>query len=285
MVDGTAGESFAPAIASDDQVSARTLPWQSVIRSIGLVAPPAVFIVLLVSLWAVLSAAGTIPSFILPSPGAIGQEFVSHWQVLLKHAGATSLEALSGFFIGNVAAIIIASLLTMVPTLKDAFFPYALMSRAVPMVVFMPLFMVLLGRGLPPILAIVSFSVYFPTFLNMMRGLNSVDVDYEELLHTLSATPWQRLRLIQLPASMPYLFAALKVSASASFIAALVTEWIGATVGLGYLVVVSGQFFKLPQLWAAIFSAAILTLLLLGVVALLERALWRWTGTAKDIGA
>ena len=282
MVDGTAGESLAAAIPSGK--SGRRLPWGSAGRLASVVAPPAVFIVLLVTLWAVLSAAGIIPSFILPSPAAIGQEFANHWPVLIKHAGATSLEALTGFLIGNVAAIVIASLLTMVPVLKDAFFPYALMSRAVPMVVFMPLFMVLLGRGLPPILAIVSFSVYFPTFLNMMRGLNSVDVDYEELLHTLSATPWQRLRLIQLPASMPYLFAALKVSASASFIAALVTEWIGATVGLGYLVVVSGQFFKLPQLWAAIFSAAMLTLLLLGLVTLLERLLWRWTGSAKDIG-
>jgi NitT/TauT family transport system permease protein len=287
MVDGTAGASFAAAIASGDPVQRRfgALPWRKISGVLGVVAPPAVFITALVSLWAVLSAAGVIPAFILPSPSAIGQELVTHWPVFLKHAGATTLEAVSGFFIGNAAAIIIASLLTMLPALKDAFFPYALMSRAVPMVVFMPLFMVLLGRGPPPILAIVSFSVYFPTFLNMMRGLNSVDVDYEELLHTLSATPWQRLRLIQFPASMPYLFAALKISASSAFISSLVTEWIGATVGLGYLVVVSGQFFKLPQLWAAIFSAAALTLLLLGFVTLAERVLWRWTGTAKDIGS
>jgi NitT/TauT family transport system permease protein len=171
----------------------------------------------------------------------------------------------------------------MSPVLKDAFFPFALMSRAIPIVVFTPLFVVLLGRGLPPILAIVSFAVYFPTFLNMMRGLNSVDVDYEELLHTLSATPMQRLRLIQFPASMPYLFAALKVSASGAFISALVTEWIGANVGLGYLVVVSSQFFRLPTMWASIFTSALLTLTLLGIVTLVERLLWRWTGTAKEL--
>jgi NitT/TauT family transport system permease protein len=166
---------------------------------------------------------------------------------------------------------------------KDAFFPYALMSRAVPIVVFTPLFVVLLGRGWPPIIAIVSFAVYFPTFLNMMRGLNSVDVDNEELLHTLSATPLQRLRLIEFPAAMPYLFAAMKVSASGAFIAALVTEWIGANIGLGYLVVVSSQFFKLPTMWASIFTSALLTLALLGIVTLVERSLWRWTGTAREL--
>jgi NitT/TauT family transport system permease protein len=204
-------------------------------------------------------------------------------RVLLKHATATTTEAICGFVIGNLSAIAGAALLTSTPVLKDAFFPFALISRAIPIVVFTPLVVVLLGRGFPPILAIVSFSVYFPTFINMMRGLNAVDVDYEELLHTLSATRLQRLRLIQFPASMPFLFAALKVSASAAFISAVVTEWIGASAGLGYLVTDAAQYFRLATMWAAIFSAAGLTLALLGVVTLCERLLWRWTGTAREI--
>ena len=69
-----------------------------------------------------------------------------------------------------------------------------------------------------------------------------------------------------------------------AFISAVVTEWIGASVGLGYLVTDAAQYFKLPLMWAAIFTAAGLTLVLLGLVTLLERVLWRWTGTAKDLG-
>ena len=245
--------------------------------------PPAVLLIGIVALWGVLSAYGLIPSYILPSPAAIGHEVETNWHVLLKHASATTLEAISGFLIGNTVAVVVAALFTMSPALKDAFLPYALMSRAVPIVVFTPLFVVLLGRGLPSIIAIVSFAVYFPTFLNLMRGLDAVDVDYRELLHTLSATPLQRLKLIEFPAAMPYLFAALKVSASGAFISALVTEWIGANTGLGYLVVVSSQFFKLPTMWAAIFTSALLTLALLGVVTLCERSLWRWTGLAKEL--
>jgi NitT/TauT family transport system permease protein len=251
---------------------------------LGVALPPALFLVALIALWAVLSSIGWIPSYILPSPGAIANEFASNYNVLVKHALATTREALSGFLLGNILAIAMASLLTCSPVLKDTFFPYALISRAIPIIVFTPLVVVLLGRGFPPILAIVSFSVYFPTFLNMMRGLNSVDLDYEELLHTLSASRAQRLRMIQFPASMPFLFAALKVSASGAFISALVTEWIGSNVGLGYLVVVSSQYFKLPTMWAAIFTAAMLTLVLLGLVTLLERLLGRWTATAKELG-
>ena len=285
MVDGTMRGDFAADLVGEH--SRRGRAWGDragrVLRGLLALLPPAILLIGIVALWGVLSAYGIIPSYILPSPAAIGHEVETNWHVLLKHASATTLEAISGFLIGNTVAVVVAALFTMSPALKDAFLPYALMSRAVPIVVFTPLFVVLLGRGLPSIIAIVSFAVYFPTFLNMMRGLDAVDVDYRELLHTLSATPLQRLRLIEFPAAMPYLFAALKVSASGAFISALVTEWIGANTGLGYLVVVSSQFFKLPTMWAAIFTSALLTLALLGVVTLCERSLWRWTGLAKEL--
>lgn len=247
--------------------------------------PPAVFLVLLVILWAIGSASGVIPTYLLPSPGAIFNEFANNSGVLIKHAGATVLEALTGFAIGSAAGVLVATVLTCSSVLRDTFYPYALISRAIPFIVFTPVVVVLLGRGMPPIVAIVSFSVYFPTFLNMMRGLGAADADYHEMLHTMSATPLQRLRLVDFPVSMPYLFAALKVSASGAFISALVTEWIGANVGLGYLVVVSGQYFKLPTMWAAIFTSAFLTLALLGLVTLVEKLLGRFTSTAREIGA
>jgi NitT/TauT family transport system permease protein len=282
MADSTIPARFGGTVAESRPARrSRALELNTLGPLLGMVLPPVLFVVALIAAWAILSAYGLIPNYILPSPSAIAHEFATNYRVLWKHANATSLEAVSGFLIGNLAAILISSLLTISPILKDTFFPYALISRAIPIIVFTPLVVVLLGRGLPPILAIVSFSVYFPTFLNMMRGLNSVDVDYEELLFTLSASRLQRLRLIQFPASMPYLFAALKVSASGAFISALVTEWIGASTGLGYLVVVSSQYFKLPTMWAAIFTSALLTLALLGLVTLLERVLGRWTGTAK----
>jgi NitT/TauT family transport system permease protein len=252
------------------------IPW-------SLILPPALFVVAMIALWAFLCAIGTIPRYILPSPALILNEFIKNYPVLTKHALYTVGEALSGFVIGNVVAVLMAILFSYSRVLKDAFYPFALISRAIPIIAFTPLLVIVFGRGLPPIIAVVSIAVYFPAFLNMMRGLASADVDYHEMLHTLSASRWQRLKIVDLPASMPYLFAALKVSASAAFIGAIVAEWIGANKGLGYLVVISGQYFKLPTLWAAIIVAACLTLLLLSIVVLAERMLHRWTATATDL--
>lgn len=254
--------------------------WTALIAAV----PPALFVLVLLVLWSVGSARGIVPFYIIPGPQQIAAEFVNNSAVLLKHATRTSLEALSGFAIGNMVAVFMAVLLTWSRPLKETIYPYALLTRAVPIIVFTPVIVVLLGRGLPPIIFTVALTVYFPTFLNMMRGLRSADVEYHETLHTLSATRVQRLWLVDFPSSMPYLFAALKISASGAFISALVTEWIGSNLGLGYLVVVSGQYFKLATLWAAIFTASFLTLALLGIVTLAEALLGRWTAAAEDVG-
>lgn len=254
----------------------RRLPW-------GLILPPAFFVVALVVIWAVLAAIGVIPRYILPAPDAIFNEFIKNYSVLTRHALYTIGEAVTGFVIGNCVAVLMAILFSYSAPLKEAFYPFALVSRAIPIIAFTPLLVIIFGRGLPPIIAVVLISVYFPAFLNMMRGLASADVDYHEMLHTLSASRWQKLKVVDWPASIPYLFAALKVSASAAFIGAIVAEWIGANKGLGYLVVISGQYFKLPTLWAAIIVAAFLTLVLLAIVVLAERLLHRWTATATDL--
>ncbi|MDM9627864.1 ABC transporter permease [Rhizobium sp. S152] len=246
--------------------------------------PPVVFLIVLVVLWSWGSAKGIVPFYIIPGPEQVAAEFMANKAVLLKHATRTTLEALAGFSVGNIVAVVMAILLTWSRPMKETFYPFALLTRAVPVIVFTPLIVVMLGRGLPPIIFTVALTVYFPTFLNMIRGLRSADAEYHETLHTLSATRLQRLWLVDFPSSMPYLFAALKISASGAFISALVAEWIGSNLGLGYLVVVSGQYFKLATLWAAIFTAAFLTLALLGIVTLMEALLGRWTAAAEDVG-
>lgn len=246
--------------------------------------PPTTFLAIMVILWAIGSARGIIPNYLLPGPGAIAMEFTDNFGVLFKHARATAMEAVGGFAIGSVAGIVAACILSFSSALREAFYPYALLSRALPIIVFTPLVVVILGRGMPPIIAIVAFSVYFPTFLGMMRGLGAADADYHEMMHTLSASRLQRLWMVDVPVAMPFLFASLKISASGAFISALIAEWIGSNLGLGYLVIVSSQYFKLPTMWAAIFLSAFLTLGLLALVTLLEKSLGRLTAPTPEIG-
>jgi NitT/TauT family transport system permease protein len=240
------------------------------------ILPPALLLMAIVALWAWMSAHGSIPSYLLPSPTRLFSAIVTNDSVLLRHGLVTASEAIGGFVIGGVAGVLASVLLASSRPVRDCFFPLALASQAVPIAAITPLIVLLIGRGQPAILTVVAISAFFPMLINMTRGLRAADVDYHELLHSLSASRFQRLRMIELPGALPYLFAALKIGAATSFITAMVGEWIGSNVGLGYLIVISGQYFKIPTLWAAVAAASALTLILVGLVALTERIAMPW---------
>jgi NitT/TauT family transport system permease protein len=237
----------------------------------------------LLAVWAWAAQSGVMPRWFLPAPGAIAYEFVGNTTVLWKHTKITAVEAIGGCLLGSAAGIAAALAMSGSSVLREIFYPYALASRAMPLVVFTPIIVVMLGRGSMPIILIVGISTYFPVFLGMMRGLSQTNTERMELLHSFSATPQQIMWKIRFPSSIPYLFTALKLSASASFINTIVTEWIASNAGLGYLVMVSGQYFKLATMWAAIVIAAMMTLLLLAVITGLERLAVRYTSLATEI--
>ncbi|WP_419757723.1 ABC transporter permease [Acidisoma sp.] len=245
-------------------------------NAFSVLLPPGVLVVAIIAVWAWMSAHGLIPNYLLPAPLALLEALSSNASELLRHGAATTMEAVGGFAIGSLLGVGAAILLASSRWLRQCFFPLALASQAVPIAAITPLIVLLIGRGLPSILTVVSVAAFFPMLINMTRGLREADVGYHELLHSLSATGAQRLRMIELPAALPYMFAALKVSASAAFITAIVGEWIGSNVGLGYLIVISGQYFKIPTLWAAVVVTGVLTLMLVGLVTLAERWATPW---------
>jgi ABC-type nitrate/sulfonate/bicarbonate transport system permease component len=240
------------------------------------VVPPLLGLAAIIGLWQVLSDYAVVKKYVLPSPASIVSAMHAHWHVLVRHAGHTSEEALLGFLIGNAAAVGLAMLFVYSRVARRSLYPIALASRAVPIIAVVPILVLWLGDTMSPRIFIAAVSVFFPTLINMVRGLRSVDAEVNELLHSLSASPWQRLTKIRLPASLPYLFAALKIGACSCFIGAIVAEWIGANVGLGYLIVVSGYEFRVPTLWAAVMVAALLTLATFALVAIAERLAMPW---------
>jgi len=242
----------------------------------AIILPPAALILLALAVWTWMSAQGMIPNYLLPAPGKLAATLVSERSVLLRHGLATTREALSGYVIGSVLGLLAAVLLTASRTLRLCFFPLALATQAVPLIAITPLIVLVMGRGMPAILTLVAITAFFPMLINMTRGLRAADRGYHELLHSLAANRLQRLLMIELPAAAPYFFAALRVAATASFINAIVGEWIGSNLGLGYLVVLSGQYFRIPTLWAAVVVTATLTLMLVGVVSLVERLATPW---------
>jgi NitT/TauT family transport system permease protein len=95
-------------------------------------------------------------------------------------------------------------------------------------------------------------------------------------MHSLSASWWQVLWKLRWPASLPYLFAGLKISAGTAFIGAIVAEWVGSLQGLGYLIILSGNQYRIPMLWATILTASALALSAFFAVSIVEARVLRW---------
>ena len=160
------------------------------------------------------------------------------------------IEAAGGFFIGNAVAILLAILFVHNKTMERTLFPIAVAVRTIPIIAIAPILVLLLGNGYAPKIVIAALICFFPTLVNMVRGLESVEASALELMRVLSATRRQILFKLRLPSSLPFLFAALKISTASSVIGAIVAEWIGADTGLGYLIVISTFEFRTGLLYA-----------------------------------
>lgn len=239
-------------------------------------ALPALGICGLLLLWWAVIEVFNIKPFIAPSPWAVVETLVAKRAVLLGNLIPTALEAAGGFVLGNLAAIAVATVFVHNKTLQEIFFPVVLMFNAIPLVAKAPVLVLIMGNGMEPKITIAALVCFFPTLVNMVRGLESVNPQAMELMRVLSASKTEiffRLRLLN---ALPYLFSALRIAASMCVIGAVVGEWVGATVGIGAMILQATFNFDSPLLYAAIVMSASLSGLFFLLVALAERLVIRW---------
>jgi NitT/TauT family transport system permease protein len=217
-----------------------------------------------------------IKPFIAPAPSAVAVMFVDKFQVLMANLWPTALEAFSGFVIGNLAAIVIATVFVYQRTTEEAFFPIAVMVHTVPVMAYAPILVLLLGNGMEAKVAIAALICFFPTLVNMTRGLRNVNPQHMELMRILSASPREIFFKLRFKNALPYLFSALKIAAATSVIGAIVGEWIGATTGIGALIIQATYNFNSPLLYATIVVGSAFSAFFFGVISWIEARSMKW---------
>jgi NitT/TauT family transport system permease protein len=148
--------------------------------------------------------------------------------------------------------------------------------RTLPIVAIAPIFVLMLGNGYAPKIAIAALITFFPTLVNMVEGLESADPQALELMHVLSASKTEAFRYVRWPSSLPYLFSAMRIASTSSVLGALVAEWIGTNKGLGYLIVLTTYDFRTALLYAAMVVTSAIALAFFFLVSVVEWLLVRW---------
>ncbi|HTR85172.1 MAG TPA: ABC transporter permease [Reyranella sp.] len=237
---------------------------------------PLVAILAFLFLWWQAVVQFDIKPFIAPSPIAVAQVLIDRFGILMTNLLPTAIEAVCGFILGNFAAIALATAFVYSKTVEEALFPIAVMVNTIPVVAKAPILVLLLGNGMEPKIAIAAIICFFPTLVNMTRGLRDVRAEQLELMRILSATSSEVFFRVRVPNALPYLFSALKIAASTAVIGAIVGEWIGSNFGIGALIIQATYAFDSPMLYATIVVGSTFSALFFGVISLAERYMLRW---------
>ena len=237
---------------------------------------PALGIGVALLIWAALVYGLKVPPFIAPSPLLVVQTLYAKFGVLMINLVPTAIEAVSGFLLGNLAAIVIATVFVHKKTMEEAFFPVVVVINTIPVVAKAPILVLLLGNGMEPKIAIAALICFFPTLVNMVRGLESVNPQAMELMRVLSASKREVFFKLRLYNSLPYLFSALKIAASTAVIGAIVGEWIGSTYGIGALIIQAMYNFDSAMLYATVIVGSVFSVAFFLVISFAERMIVRW---------
>lgn len=234
----------------------------------------------LVAAWQIGVTAFEVPTFMVPSPWEIVLAFRDNGPTLWKNFLPTLLEASLGFIFGNLIAILLAIWFVHSSVAERAIYPIAVFIKAIPIIALAPILVLIFGNGIAPKIIIAGLICFFPTLVNMVQGLKSVSPAMLDLMRVLSANKREVLWKVQLPASLPFLFAALKIAATSSVMGAIVAEWIGSSFGLGALIIEATYNFRSPLLYATVVIAALTAVVLFSIVSLIETKVVRWKPAA-----
>jgi ABC-type nitrate/sulfonate/bicarbonate transport system permease component len=246
-------------------------------RLLRRVGPPLIFALLLVGAWQLYVALSAISESVLPSPLEVAKALVSDRATLAPSAWTTLSEILAGYGAAIVVGAGLAVAVASSSLVERAAYPWLVVSQLVPVPAIAALVAVWTGFGLGSKVLVIALVSFFPIAVNTIDGLRATEPQLLDLLATLGAGRWQRLRIARLPSALPYLFSGLRVAAVLSVIGAVFAEWIGSyQTGLGYLILTYNNETATAAEFAAIVLLALVGIALFLAVGLVERLALPW---------
>ncbi len=244
----------------------------------GKLAVPVIFGLTVLLLWEGLVRGLNVSPVILPPPSDVVARLASSVPTLWEDFVQTAVKgALSGYFIGCAAAFATAILIDRSPFLQRGLLPVGNFVAALPIVGIAPIMVMWFGFDWQSKAAVVVVMVFFPMLVNTVAGLKASDHMQRDLMATWSASYWQSLFKLRLPAAMPFVFNGLKIASTLALIGAIVAEFFGSpTLGMGFRINASIGQLALDMIWAEIVVAAIAGSAFYGIVAMIEKRVTFW---------
>ncbi|RUM97110.1 ABC transporter permease [Pseudaminobacter arsenicus] len=249
----------------------------SFLSRLGDAALPLGIVVALLAIWEAAVHLLQIQPFVLPAPTEIFKELmISGPTVILPQLHVTMAETMAGY----LAAIVVAAVLSVLILYSSAFrrgvLPLVVASQTIPIITMAPVLVIWFGYNSLPRIIITAIVAFFPLTIAAVTGLKSLEPHFIDFFRSLNATPAQIFFKLRLPVALPSIFGGLKVAATLAVIGATISEWVGASQGIGYLIAQDTALLNTTRVFASLTVLGIAGMALFGLVGLIERLSMPW---------
>src|ERR671918_469375 len=243
--------------------------------------PSVVLFAALLVAWQAAGPAFGVREYLLPGPVSVARAAFSGAIPWPTHVWITTVEIVGGFALAGAGGIVLGVAIAWSPPLARALVPFLVFVNTLPKVAVAPLFLLWLGYGIVPNMIIGALIGFFPVVINTAVGLTQVDEDLLELGRVFSAPKWKVFAKIRIPNAYPYILSALKVTATAAVVGAIVGEFVASQSGLGFVIMTTQGSMNTPVAFAALVWISVVGLAVYGAVVLAARWIAPWAETSQ----
>jgi NitT/TauT family transport system permease protein len=245
-------------------------------RRLGGYLPATLLFFAVLVLWQLAVSLFGIREYLLPSPAAVVNALTSGEIPWFSHLWITTLEIVGAFVLAGAVGVALGIAIAWSETLARALVPFLVFVNTLPKVAVAPLFLLWLGYGILPNMLIGALIGFFPVVINTAVGLTQVDPEMLDLGRVFSAPKWKIFAKIRIPNAYPYILSALKVTATAAVVGAIVGEFVASQKGLGYVIITTQGSMNTPVAFAALVWISVVGLAVYGAVVLMTRWIAPW---------
>jgi putative hydroxymethylpyrimidine transport system permease protein len=232
--------------------------------------------VVFIAIWWAVTAVLPVPLYMLPTPQSVALVLVTQWSFLAQNTGVTLAEILLGLLFGSILGAFASLLMAVLPPLQRWLMPMLVISQAIPVFALAPLMVLWFGFGIVSKVLVTMLVIFLPVTAALADGLRQTEPGWLDLAATMNATRIGVLWRVRVPAALPAFASGLRVATALAPIGAIIGEWVGASSGLGYVMINANARIETDVMFAALFVLCVIAVVLFAMVDRALRRLLYW---------
>jgi ABC-type nitrate/sulfonate/bicarbonate transport system permease component len=241
------------------------------------VAAPVLLMGLILALWEAAVRLLEVETYVLPPPSAIVAEIVIARAIILPHLQVTLWEILCGYALAVAVGFALSVVIVYSASFRRGVLPLIVASQTIPVIAIAPILVIWFGYNDVPRIIITALVAFFPLTVSFVTGLGSIEAEFVNFFRSLNASERQIFWKLRFPAALPNIFAGLKVATTLAVVGATISEWVGASAGLGYLMSQDSAQLNTARVFASLVVLGTFGMLFFAAVGLAERLAMPWT--------